>query len=311
MNETGNLDSSVKICSGLTLKNPVMAASGTFGYAEEYADLADLNKPGAIVTKGLSLEPKIGNPGVRTVETPAGMLNAIGLENVGFKAFVEEKMPFLRTLDTKIVVNFFGSTPEEYRDLARALCEVEGVDALEANISCPNVKAGGLSFGTSAETAAKLVELIRPACRLPLIVKLSPNVTDVAGIAKAVEDAGADAVSLINTLTGMAIDVETRRPILGNVTGGLSGPAIHPVAVYMVHRAAAAVCVPVIGIGGITCAGDALEFIIAGAAAVQVGTANFVNPETAAEVADGIAAYMSRHGFRRISEIAGTLELPQ
>ncbi|HIJ57190.1 MAG TPA: dihydroorotate dehydrogenase [Deltaproteobacteria bacterium] len=295
--------------AGVHLKNPVMTASGTFGYGEEFNDLIDLNRLGAIIAKGLSLEPAGGNPPPRTVETPCGMLNAIGLENVGFSAFVKEKLPFLKTLKTPTFVNIYGKTEEEYTELAGKFDTIDGIAGIEVNISCPNVKAGGIAFGVDPNSAHNLIKAVRKQTTRPLIVKLSPNVTDIAGIAVCVEDAGADAISLINTLTSMVIDIETRRPKLANITGGLSGPAIRPVAVRMVWQVAQAVKVPVIGIGGIMNASDALEFLIAGASAVQVGTANFVNPRTTIEVIEGIQQYMVEKGLSCINDIVGTVEI--
>lgn len=284
-----------------------MTASGTFGYGREYAELIDLNRLGAIVVKGLSLKPTPGNPPPRVAETPSGMLNAIGLENVGLDAFIEEKLPFLRTLKTPAVVNIYGKTEEEYAELAERLDGVDGVAALEVNISCPNVKAGGVAFGVDARAGAALVAGVRQRTRLPLMVKLSPNVTDIAEIARAAEGAGADMISLVNTLSGMAIDIRTRRSRIANQTGGLSGPAIRPVALRMVWQVARAVTVPVVGLGGILTASDALEFLIAGASAIQVGTANFVNPRAPLEIIDGIAAYMAEHGLNRLEELVGSL----
>jgi len=299
-------DISVQIAS-LRLKNPVMAASGTFGYGQEYAGLVNDGDFGALVTKGISLAPSSGNPGPRIVETPSGMLNAIGLQNVGLDAFVSEKMPLLRAGSTPVIVNFYGNTIDQYVELAGRLSDVEGIAALEANISCPNIKQGGISFGTDARMAGEITEHIRSATRLPLIVKLTPNVADIALIAGSVEQAGADAVSLINTLTGMVIDPETRRPVLANITGGLSGPAIRPIAVRMVWQVCRAVRIPVIGLGGIMNAGDALQFLIAGACAVQIGTGLFVDPAIAVQVVTGIRDYMNAHGFERLEQIVGSL----
>ncbi len=299
-------DLSVKI-AGLKLKNPVMTASGTFGYGLEFDPFLDIGLLGAIVVKGLSLHPKEGNRPPRIVETPAGMLNAIGLQNIGIEVFVREKLAALKEKGATVVVNFFGNSKEEYVEAASRLSDADGIAALEVNISCPNVKAGGIVFGTDPAVAYDLIREIRRSTSLPLIVKLSPNVTDIAVMARSVEEAGADAVSLINTLTGMAIDIEKRRPKLANVTGGLSGPAIRPVAVRMVWETARAVSVPVIGIGGIMNAGDALEFIIAGASAVQVGTANFVNPGVSKEIVDGIEAYMTEQGIDRFTDLIGSL----
>ena len=294
---------------GIRLKNPVMTASGTFGYAREFSALVDLNRLGAIVVKGLALAPVKGNRPPRIVETPCGMLNAIGLENVGVDAFLAQKLPYLRTLQTPVIANIYGTTVEEYAALSERLDAAEGVAGIEVNISCPNVKAGGVAFGVDPAAAGDVVAAVRRRTRKTVIVKLSPNVTDVVPIARCAEDAGADALSLINTITGMAIDIETRRPRLANRTGGLSGPAIRPVAVRMVWQAAAAVKVPVIGIGGIMRAEDAVEFFIAGAAAVQVGTANFVNPAAALEIVEGIERYLARHGIADIAELVGTLDL--
>ncbi len=293
---------------GLTLRNPVMTASGTFGYAREFSLLVDLNRLGAIVVKGLAMTPVKGNRPPRIVETPCGMLNAIGLENVGIDAFESEKLPFLKQLDTPVVANIYGTRIEEYADLAARIDQLDGVAGVEVNISCPNVKQGGVVFGVDPESAAAVVAAVRRATRKTLIVKLSPNVTDVTRIARRVEDAGADALSLINTITGMAVDIETRRPKLANITGGLSGPAIRPVAVRMVWQVALAARVPVIGIGGILTADDALEFLIAGASAVQVGTANFINPRAALDIAAGIEAYLVRHAVADVRSIIGSLQ---
>lgn len=294
---------------GLELKNPVMTASGTFGYGREFADLIDLNRLGAIIVKGLSLEPSKGNPPLRIVETRCGMLNAIGLENVGLEAFVKEKIPFLQKLTTPILVNIYGKTKEEYAELAARLEDIEAISGIEVNISCPNVKAGGVAFGAYPQTAAEVVRAIRSRTTRPLIVKLSPNVTDIAEIARSVEAAGADSVSLINTITGMAIDIESRRPKLANITGGLSGPAIKPIALRMVWQVAQSVKIPVIGVGGIMNAKDALEFLIAGAAAVQIGTANFINPRATLDVIEGIESYLIEKEIYDIYEIIGSLEV--
>lgn len=291
----------------LTLKNPVMTASGTFGYGEEYAQFFDLSRLGAVVVKGLSLLPRMGNRPPRIVETPCGMLNAIGLQNVGVETFIDEKLPFLRQFDVKVIANIFGESVEEYQKLSGILSGVDGVHALEVNISCPNVKKGGVVFGTDPEVAALVTRKVAAETDIPVIVKLSPNVTDIALMARAVEEAGADAVSLINTLTGMAIDSESRRPLLANITGGLSGPALKPVALRMVWQVAHAVRIPVIGTGGITSFQDALEFLIAGAAAVQVGTANFVNPLATMEILDGIKDYMERHDIMDIHDVINSL----
>ena len=300
-------DMTVKL-AGLFLRNPVMTASGTFGYGQEFAEYVDLEKIGAFVTKGLSLRPRSGNPTPRIVETPGGMLNAIGLQNVGVEAFIAEKVPFLRTVNTPAIVNFFGSTVGEYAELAGRLDEIPEVAALEVNISCPNVKQGGIVFGTDPECAAQVVAACREATSKPLIVKLSPNVTDVVVMAKACADAGADALSLINTLTGLAIDLQRRKPVLANITGGLSGPAIKPVALRMVWQVARAVKLPIIGIGGIMNARDALEFILAGASAVQVGTASFINPSVAQEIAAGMEQWLVENNVASVSSLVGELE---
>ena len=293
---------------GIEIKNPVMTASGTFGYAGEYVELVDLNRLGAIVVKGLSLEPSTGNPPPRIVETPCGMLNAIGLENVGLAAFVKEKLPFLRRLDTPVFVNIYGRRTEEYAKLAARLEDIDGVSGIEVNISCPNVKSGGMAFGAYPESAAEVVRAVRKQTTKPLMIKLSPNVTDITKIAKSVEAEGADSISLINTITGMAIDIETRRPKIANITGGLSGPAIKPVALRMVWQVAQTVNVPVIGIGGIMTANDALEFLIAGAVAVQVGTANFINPHATTDIIDGIESFLIERNISNISDIIATLK---
>jgi len=303
---TGNLAVNI---GGLRLKNPVLTASGTFGYGEEFASYVDLNRLGGIVVKGLSWQPRKGNPGPRIMETPGGMLNAIGLQNVGVRNFIRDKLPFLRRYDVAVIANVYGETVEEYLQVSELLTTVTGVHALEINVSCPNVRKGGVAFGTDPDMVAEVTSRVRGVTDLPLLIKLSPNVTDIVVIAKAAEAAGADAVSLINTLTGMSVDVERRIPHLRNVTGGLSGPAIKPVALRMVWQVAAEVHIPVIGVGGIMNADDALEFIIAGATAVQVGTANFVNPSVTIEILDGMTGYMNRHGLQDINELVGTLRL--
>ena len=295
--------------AGITLKNPVMPASGTFGYGEEFAPYLDLERIGAIVTKGLSLKPKAGNPTPRIAETSGGMLNAIGLQNVGVDAFIETKIPFLRTVKTPTIVNFFGNTLEEYGEVARRLSDLPEVAGVELNISCPNVKQGGIVFGTDPCAAADVVSLVRKHLRKPLIVKLTPNVTDITVTARAVEEAGADAISCINTLTGMAVDVRSRRPRLANGTGGLSGPAIRPIAVRLVHQVVQTVRIPVIGVGGIGCAEDALEFLVVGATAVQVGTANFIDPTVMLSVIEGIENFCIEEGIGDIREIIGSLKL--
>lgn len=291
--------------AGMMLKNPVMVASGTFGFGKEYSEFIDLNQIGAIVTKGTSLYPWTGNPPDRIAETPAGMLNAIGLQNDGVESLIKEKLPWLRQFDTQVIVNIVGKTIDEYAEVARRLDGLEGVAALEINISCPNVKEGGIAFGTDASMLYQVVNAVRNATKLPVIPKLSPNVTDIVSMAKASVDAGADAISLINTLLGVSIDAQTRRFRLANITGGLSGPAIKPVALRMVWQVSQAVKIPVIGIGGIMTAEDAVEFFLAGADAIQVGTANFVNPSASIEIAAGIDAYLEKHRFKHISEIVG------
>lgn len=290
---------------GLELKNPVMTASGTFGYGEEYAEFLDLGRLGAVVVKGLSLMPKEGNPPPRIVETSSGMLNAIGLQNIGIERFIQEKIPFLRTYDTKVIVNFFGDTIDEYVAAAERLSAVEGVHGLEMNISCPNKQTGWCIFGTDPAVTAAVVGAVRKVTNLPLIVKLSPNVTDISLMAKVAVDAGADALSVINTLTGMAIDIRSRKPKLANKTGGLSGPAIKPVAVRMVYEVYKAVKVPIIGMGGIMHADDAIEFMLAGATAVAVGTANFIHPTATTDILDGIISYMKIEKVAKISTLTG------
>ncbi|HIJ97420.1 MAG TPA: dihydroorotate dehydrogenase [Desulfuromonadales bacterium] len=294
--------------AGIPLRNPVMTASGTFGYGEEFAEYVDLESIGAMVTKGLSLKARAGNPTPRIVETPGGMLNAIGLQNVGIDAFIAKKIPFLRTVDTPVIANFFGATIDEYAEMARRLDQIPELAGLEVNISCPNVKQGGIVFGTDPACAFDVISACRKATGKPLIVKLSPNVTDVVVMAKACQDAGADALSLINTLTGMAIDLNRRRPILANITGGFSGPAIKPIALRMVWQVARAVKLPIIGIGGIMNATDALEFMLAGATAVQVGTASFINPGAAQQIAADMEAWLSAHAVADIKSLIGALE---
>lgn len=302
-------DLSVDI-GGLTLRNPVMTASGTFGYAREFKELLDLNRLGGLIVKGLSLEPSQGNPPPRIVETPSGMLNAIGLENVGLEAFIKDKVPFLKKLNTPVLVNIYGTHIDAYAALAARLNSVDAVTGIEVNISCPNVKEGGVAFGSDPRMAARVVRAIRLQYQGFLMVKLSPNVTDIVQIAQSVESAGADAISLINTLTGMAIDIHTRKPKIANITGGLSGPAIRPVAVRMVWQVAQAVKVPVVGVGGIMTAQDALEFIIAGASAVQVGTANFINPQATMEIIDGLHHYLVAKGIGSIRELIASVKVP-
>lgn len=290
--------------AGIKMKTPVMTASGTFGFGLEYSDFVDLNQVGAIVVKGTTLAPKAGNSGRRMAETPAGMLNSIGLENPGVEEFIQNIMPRLTQYDVPVIVNISGNTVEEYGQLAARL-DKTGVAGLEVNISCPNVKQGGIAFGTCPDSAAQVVREVKAKTTLPVIAKLSPNVTDISLMAKAVEAAGADAISLINTLLGMAIDIHTWRPVLGNIVGGFSGPAVKPVAVRMVWQAANAVKVPVIGMGGIMTAADAVEFMLAGASAVAVGTANFVNPYAAVEVAGGIRDYLTERGLNQVNQLVG------
>jgi len=304
------MDLSVRIGS-LHLRNPFIAASGCFGYGLEYAHAIDLSTLGGVAVKGLFLEEREGHAPPRIVETPAGMLNAIGLQGIGVHRFVAEKLPELRRLGATTIVNICGSTLDEYCEVARVLSDHEGVGAIELNISCPNIKEGGIQFGCSLTGTHNVVSNVRKVTTLPLIPKLTPNVTDVASFARAAEDAGADAVSLVNTFLAMAIDVETRTPKLTNVVGGLSGPAIRPIAVRMVWECRQAVKLPILGMGGIATIEDALEFIIAGASAVQVGTANFVDPLLWQPLVQGLEAYMGRHNISRVSDLVGTLSIPQ
>ena len=301
------MDLSVDIGS-LRLSNPLIAASGCYGYGVEYADAVDLSTLGAVASKGLFLAPREGHPPQRIVETPSGMLNAIGLQGIGVHRYIAEKLPELRRLGATNIINICGTTLDEYVELARILSDADGVHALELNISCPNIKEGGITFGCSLHGTFDVVSAVKKVTHLPVIPKLTPNVTDVASIAKAAEDAGADAVSLVNTFLAMAIDVETRRPKLSNIVGGLSGPAISPIAVRMVYECRKAVKIPVIGMGGIATATDALEFIIAGATAVQVGTANFVDPFIWSKLTAGIEDYMQRHGVRRVADLVGSID---
>ncbi len=293
----------------IELDNPVITASGTFGYGKEFDGIVDLNRLGGIIVKGISLLPSMGNKPPRIVETPCGMLNAIGLENVGIESFVEKKLSFLSTLSVPLFLNIYGKTPEEYYTLAKKVEGIDDVAGIEVNISCPNVKAGGVAFGVDPIQAHDIIQGVRQETTKPLMAKLSPNVTDIVEIAKKVEDAGADSVSLINTITGMAVDIDTRKPKLANITGGLSGPAIKPVALRMVWQVAQAVSIPVIGIGGIMNAGDAMEFFIAGATAVQVGTANFINPRATMDIRNGIENFLREKGISSINDIIGTLEV--
>ncbi len=302
-----NIDLSVRL-GRITLKNPVLVASGTFGYGEEYAELINLNELGGIMVKAVTLEPREGNPPPRLAETPAGLLNAIGLENPGVEVFLKEKLPFLRGFQTAIIVNIAGEKEEEYLRLAERLNQAKGISALEVNISCPNIKEKGLIFGTDPEQTFSLVKKLGEITDIPLIVKLTPNVTDITKIAQASQEAGAEALSLINTVLGMSIDVETRKPKLWNITGGLSGPAIRPIAVRMMWQTSQKVNLPLIGMGGITDAEDALEFILAGASAVAIGTANFIDPKTALEVIEGIKQYMQVKGIKNFKDLIGWLK---
>jgi dihydroorotate dehydrogenase (NAD+) catalytic subunit len=302
------MDLSVTIGS-LHLKNPVIAASGCFGYGVEYADVVDLSSLGAIVVKGLFLEEREGHPAPRIVETPAGMLNAIGLQGIGVRRFVDEKLPELRARKATVVVNVCGTTIDEYVEVSRILSDADGVAAIELNISCPNIKEGGIQFGCSLSGTFDVVSSVRKATRLPIIPKLTPNVTDVASFARAAEEGGADAVSLVNTFLAMVIDIESRRPKISNIVGGLSGPAIRPIAVRMVYECRQVVKIPILGMGGIVDARDALEFIIAGASAVQVGTANFVDPFIWPKLLDGMRDYLQRHSLARISDLIGTVDV--
>jgi len=297
---------------GIRMKNPVMTASGTFGYGEEFSPFIDLDKLGAIVLKGITLKPKRGNPPPRIIETPSGILNAIGLQNVGVEVLINKKLPYLQKFTTPVIINISGDTLEEYVELARKLGNIsqeKGIAGLEINISCPNLRKGGIVWGSDAQLTYKVVNNIRKVTTLPLIVKLSPNVTDIKVIAHAAEEAGADVLSLINTLVGMAVDVSLRRPKLANISGGLSGPAVKPVALWMVWQVFQTVNIPIIGMGGIMKAEDALEFIIAGARAVSIGTANLVNPQAAIEIIKGIEAYLVENKIKDINELVGSLKI--
>jgi dihydroorotate dehydrogenase (NAD+) catalytic subunit len=304
VNPIRNPDLSVKI-GNIKLKNPVMVASGTFGFGEEYEDFIDLNQLGAIIPKGISLKPMIGNPPPRIFETEGGIINSIGLQNPGFQDFIENKLPFYKNIKTHLIINFFGNTRREYIQLAKRFDEVPGISGLEMNISCPNVKRGGMVFGSDPKMAYQLVREVRKATKLTLIIKLSPNVTDIAWVAKSVEEGGADAVSLINTFRAMAVNIHSKKPELGNIVGGLSGPAIKPIALRMVWEVSRRVKIPVIGMGGIMKAEDAIEFILVGASAVQIGSANLVNPRTAIEVIDGIEKYLIKNRINHVQELSG------
>jgi len=293
----------------LQLKNPVMTASGTFGYGTEYSDFMDISRIGGIVVKGTTLRDRQGNPYPRMAETPSGMLNAVGLQNKGMEYFINHIYPTVKNIDTNILVNLSGSTIEDYIEGAERLNELEKIPGIELNISCPNVKEGGMAFGTSCLSAAQVVKAVRRVYKNDIMVKLSPNVTDISEIALAVEAEGADSVSLINTLLGMAINSETRKPVLSTITGGLSGPAVKPIALRMVWQVAQAVKIPVVGMGGIMNATDAIEFILAGASAIQVGTANFIDPTVTIKVLDGINDYLERHKFSSVSDIIGAMEI--
>lgn len=305
------LKTQVHIGRGLTIENPVMTASGTFGYGLEYGDFIDLNRLGGVLVKGTTLHPRQGNPYPRMAETPSGMLNAVGLQNKGVDYFCEHIYPTISGYDTAMIVNVSGSQVEDYIETAEKINALERIPAIELNISCPNVKEGGMAFGVTCAGAASVVRAVRAVYDKTLIVKLSPNVTDITEIARAVESEGADSISMINTLLGMAIDAEKRRPVLSTITGGLSGPAVKPIALRMVWQTAQAVKVPIIGMGGIASATDAIEFLLAGASAVEVGTYNFVDPSVTTQIVDGIEDYMHRHGFTDIQDLIGSLQIPK
>jgi len=305
------LKTQVHIGRGLTIKNPVMTASGTFGYGLEYGDFIDLNRLGGVLVKGTTLHPRQGNPYPRMAETPSGMLNAVGLQNKGVDYFCEHIYPTISGYDTAMIVNVSGSQVEDYIETAEKINALEGIPAIELNISCPNVKEGGMAFGVTCAGAASVVRAVRAVYDKTLIVKLSPNVTDITEIARAVEAEGADSISMINTLLGMAIDAEKRRPVLSTITGGLSGPAVKPIALRMVWQTAQVVKVPIIGMGGIASATDAIEFLLAGASAVEVGTYNFVDPSVTTQIVDGIEDYMRRHGFTDVQDLIGALQIPK
>ena len=290
----------------MNLKNPVVVSSGTFGFGEEFEDFFDLNRLGAIIPKGISLKPMAGNPPPRIFETEGGIINSIGLQNPGFREFIKNKLPYYKNLETHLIINFFGNTQKEYVELARRFDDVAGISGLEMNISCPNIKRGGIVFGTHPQMAYRLVQAVRKATALTLIVKLSPNVTDIALMAKSVEEGGADAVSLVNTFRAMAVNIHTKKAELGNTIGGLSGPAIKPIALSMVWEVSQAVNIPIIGMGGIMNAKDAIEFILVGASAIQIGTANLINPKTGIEVIHGIKKYLAQNKIDRIQKLIGT-----
>ncbi|MDG5799971.1 dihydroorotate dehydrogenase [Marinilabiliaceae bacterium ANBcel2] len=303
------VDLSVNLGNNLVLKNPVMTASGTYGYGTEYADFIDINQLGGIVVKGTTLTKREGNPYPRMAETPKGMLNAVGLQNVGVDSFIETIYPKIKDFNTNMLVNVSGSTVEEYVETARKINSLDNIPGIELNISCPNVKEGGMAFGTSCPSAIAVTKAVRDVYKKHLMVKLSPNVTDITEIAKGVEGAGADSVSLINTIMGMAIDIESQNPKLSTITGGLSGPCIKPVALRMVWQTANAINIPVVGMGGISSVSDAIEFILAGASAIEIGTANFIDPEITIKVIDGIEAYLCEKGCKSIGEITGALKI--
>lgn len=305
------LKTQVHIGRGLAIKNPVMTASGTFGYGLEYGDFIDLNRLGGVLVKGTTLHPRQGNPYPRMAETPSGMLNAVGLQNKGVDYFCEHIYPTISGYDTAMIVNVSGSQVEDYIETAEKINALEGIPAIELNISCPNVKEGGMAFGVTCAGAASVVRAVRAVYDKTLIVKLSPNVTDITEIARAVEAEGADSISMINTLLGMAIDAEKRRPVLSTITGGLSGPAVKPIALRMIWQTAQAVKVPIIGMGGIASATDAIEFLLAGASAVEVGTYNFVDPSVTTQIVDGVEDYMRRNGFTDIQDLIGALQIPK
>jgi dihydroorotate dehydrogenase (NAD+) catalytic subunit len=305
MSDTPSIDLSVNI-GGIAMKNPVMVASGTFGYGPEYAELIDLNKLGALVVKGICLNATRGNPTPRTAEVDSGLLNAIGLPGPGVDGFVKTYMPFLRQYRVPVIVNIWGKTIEEYTEVARRFDQVEGIAGLEVNVSCPNIKEGSALFGTDLDMFRRVIDAIRAATRLPMIPKLAPNVSDITAFARAAEASGANAISLINSFPGMAVDIKTRKPKLANITGGLTGPAIRPIAVRLVWQAAKAVKIPVIGMGGISDAGDALEFFMVGASAVAVGTANFTNPSAAITLVEDLAGYLASNGMASIRDVVGT-----
>ena len=307
MNARGDPDLRVKI-GRLTLKNPVIVASGTFGFGEEFEDFLDLNGLGAIIPKGISLKPMIGNPSPRIFETAGGILNSIGLQNPGFQGFVQDRYPYYKNLKTHLIINIFGNSPTEYIELAKRFDDVPGISGLEMNVSCPNVDKGGMVFGCDPLLAHTLVRKVRKSTKLTLLVKLSPNVTDIASIAKKVEDAGADAVSLVNTFRAMGVNIYSRKPELGNVIGGLSGPAIKPIALRMVWETYQRVRIPIIGMGGIMKAEDAIEFMLVGASAVQIGTSNLINPQTGREVIDGIKRYLRSNKINQVRKLTGLFQ---